>query len=157
MSYKCFSLPISLEMWDSIGLSLKDIDEYMGEETLLFGIFHIAHGHILSAIGIFNSKTITHNFSKTRDITIHLEKAESDIILKKEGYVSDEYDELMDQIWECQIRVRMYDQYCIDDIIQNKIQNYKTKVSVLDVEGGPSVENSLLKLRTCFESSDNEE
>lgn len=157
MSYKCFNLPISLEMWDSIGRSLQDIDVYMGEETLLFGIFQISHRHILSALGIFNSKTITNNFSKTRDITIHLEKAESDINLKRQGHVSDEYDELMDKIWECQIRVRMYDQYCIDEIIQNKIQNYKTKVSVLDVEEGSSVENSLLKLRACFESSDNEE
>ena len=77
--------------------------------------------------------------------------------MKRQGHVSDEYDELMDQIWECQIRVRMYDQYCIDEIIQNKIQNYKTKVSVLDVQEGSSVKNSLLKLRTCFEGSDNEE
>ena len=159
MSYKCFNLPISLEMWDSIGLSLKDIDVYMGEETLLFGIFQISHGHILSALEIFNSKTITNNFSKTRDITRHLEKAESYIMnhLQTEGGIPSAED-LMTKIQECQVRVRMYDQYCIDDCIKRHFQTYKVEdESTIQEEEESSIGKSLAELRACFEGSDNEE
>lgn len=158
---KGFDTPVGQHIWTSIGEKLESLKRKMKTSTLLKIIVQVhieLQAYITDSEFIFYDKRIKNRFEKVGDIKSNLQKAEAFLIKFSKENDSDIADKFKTQIADCQVLVRAYDQYCLNIVLQEIVQaKQQEDVSVLDVQEGPSIEDSLLKLRTCFESSDNEE
>ena len=157
---KGFEKPDGMRIWTLIGEKLERLKEKLTNRILntIVSDGKTLNSYIIDAYNSFTNTEVNDRFSKVSDMTLHLQKAGimvNECLKENDFYIVKRFKvELM----ECQSLVKTYDQYCLNIILQEKVQaDQREDESTLDVEKGPSIEDSLLKLRTCFESSDNEE
>lgn len=158
---KGFEKPDGIRIWTLIGKKLENLKEKLTNRILntIVSDGKTLNSYIIDAYNSFTNTEIANRFSKVRDITLHLQKAE--FMVTEWLKTSDDYyivKIFKTKLMECQVLVRTYDHYCLNTVLQEIVQAKQPEdVSVLDVQESSSVDKSLLELRACFESSDNEE
>ena len=156
---KGFDTPVGQHIWTLIGKKLESLKGKFTNQILNMMVSEgkTLNSYIIDAYNSFTNTEVNDRFSKVSDITLHIQKAGimvNECLKENNFYIVQRFKK---ELMECQALVKTYDQYCLNIVLQEKFQADQREVeSPFDVEG-PSIGDSLLKLRTCFESSDNEE
>ena len=111
---KGFDTPVGLHIWTSIGKKLESLKYMIDNSGILKSVVSegkTLNSYIIDAYKSFTDTEIENRFSKVREITLHLEKAESIVI---EWLIRNSFHKVSKfktEITECVLLVGIYSHY----------------------------------------------
>jgi hypothetical protein len=155
---KGFDTPEGVRIWTLIGEKLESLKGNFTNQILntMVSDGKTLNSYIIDAYNSFTNTEVNDRFSTVSDITQYLQKAGVEVneCLKENDFPI--VERFKKELRECQVLVRVYDQYCLNNVLQEIAQGEQPEVDSV-IRGRTSVTRSLAELRASFESSDNEE